>query len=74
MKISIEEAARQAREEALGAVEAATKPLYIERETEYECREREELYRLVPNLDEVKASPVYEEWFLSQPDDIKNLG
>lgn len=74
LKNSVEEAVRQAEEKARLAAEAATKPLYEERESEYERRERDELYKLVPNLDEVKSSPLYAEWFESQDDGIKNLG
>lgn len=74
LKTSVEDAVRQAREEARLAAEAATKPLYDERESEYERRERSELYQLVPNLDEVKASPLYAEWFEAQDESVKNLG
>lgn len=74
LKNSVEEAVRQAEEKARLAAEAATKPLYEERETEYERREREKLYQLVPNLDEVRSSPTYAQWFDVQDDAIKNLG
>lgn len=74
IKTTMEESVRQAKEEARVAAEAATKPLYEERETEYERREREELYKLVPNLDEVKSSPLYAEWFETQDESVKNLG
>lgn len=74
LKNSVEEAVRQAEEKARLAAEAATKPLYEERETEYERRERDELYRLVPNLDAVKSSETYAQWFNDQDESVKNLG
>lgn len=72
-KNSLEEVARQAKEQAVSEARAAIKPLYEERELEYHSREEQKLRQMVPNLDEVVQSDVYADWYSRQPKSIQDM-
>ena len=69
-----EETLRQAEEIARSNVKTAIEPFEQTFNRQESQKAQEELYKLVPNLDEVKESEPYKEWWFAQDESVHNLG